>query len=107
MISWRWTGRTGKRRGRVCKSIYPSIRKIISKKGNTIVQNLSTSAKISEKHKYLVPVYSFRVFVKQSDATMHLPAAIGDYSDFFSSYYHAYNCSLMFKMEILKSNWYT
>ncbi|XP_065206192.1 fumarylacetoacetase [Planococcus citri] len=45
------------------------------------------------------------VFVPQSEAKMHLPAQIGDYSDFFSSYYHAYNCSLMFNMAILKSNW--
>ncbi|KAK7582578.1 hypothetical protein V9T40_014023 [Parthenolecanium corni] len=44
-------------------------------------------------------------FVKQSDARMHVPATIGDYSDFFSSYYHAYNCSLMFNMAILRSNW--
>lgn len=56
--------------------------------------------------KYLVWIlFIFSTFAKQSDAKMHLPATIGDYSDFFSSYYHAYNCSLMFNMAILKSNW--
>lgn len=32
------------------------------------------------------------VFWNQNEVTMHLPVSIGDYTDFFSSYYHAYNC---------------
>ncbi|KAJ8311455.1 hypothetical protein KUTeg_010810 [Tegillarca granosa] len=32
-----------------------------------------------------------RAFVPQAQATMHLPAKIGDYTDFYSSKYHAFN----------------
>lgn len=32
------------------------------------------------------------VFWDQNKVTMHLPVLIGDFTDFFSSYYHAYNC---------------
>ncbi|XP_077293001.1 fumarylacetoacetate hydrolase [Arctopsyche grandis] len=38
-----------------------------------------------------------KAFVKQSDATMHMPATIGDYTDFFSSKYHATNTGIMFR----------
>ncbi|CDW55343.1 Fumarylacetoacetase [Trichuris trichiura] len=34
--------------------------------------------------------------VPQEKARMHLPAVIGDYTDFFSSKYHAANCGRMF-----------
>lgn len=34
------------------------------------------------------------VFWDQNKVTMHLPVSIGDYTDFFSSYYHAYNCGM-------------
>jgi len=37
------------------------------------------------------------VFVAQSEATMHLPAKIGDYTDFYSSMYHAQNVGAMFR----------
>ncbi|XP_047031974.1 fumarylacetoacetase-like isoform X2 [Helicoverpa zea] len=37
-----------------------------------------------------------KAFVKQSDAQMHVPAEIGDYTDFFSPLYHATNCGIMF-----------
>lgn len=32
------------------------------------------------------------VFWDQNEVCMHIPVTIGDYSDFFSSYYHAANC---------------
>jgi fumarylacetoacetase len=32
-----------------------------------------------------------RVFHRQADVTMQLPARIGDYTDFYSSYHHAHN----------------
>lgn len=38
-----------------------------------------------------------RAFHAQSAATMHLPAAIGDYTDFYSSRQHAYNVGVMFR----------
>lgn len=45
--------------------------------------------------------------VKQSDATMCLPARIGDYTDFYSSRYHATNVGIMFrgKDNALQPNW--
>lgn len=48
-----------------------------------------------------------RAFVLQSDATMHLPAKIGDYTDFYSSLYHASNVGVMFrgKDNSLTPNW--
>ncbi|XP_003703207.1 fumarylacetoacetate hydrolase [Megachile rotundata] len=48
-----------------------------------------------------------KVFVKQNEATMHLPAKIGDYTDFYSSIYHATNVGMMFrgKADALMPNW--
>lgn len=38
-----------------------------------------------------------RAFHRQDDVTMHLPAAIGDYTDFYSSREHAANVGAMFR----------
>ncbi|KAF5307565.1 hypothetical protein FQR65_LT18388 [Abscondita terminalis] len=49
-----------------------------------------------------------KAIVLQSDSTMHLPARIGDYSDFFNSLYHAVNCGKAFlglKGDHLLPNW--
>ncbi|KAM6950850.1 fumarylacetoacetase [Lycodopsis pacificus] len=48
-----------------------------------------------------------RAFVHQSTATMHLPADIGDYTDFYSSRDHATNVGTMFrgKENALMPNW--
>ncbi|XP_076240373.1 fumarylacetoacetate hydrolase [Calliopsis andreniformis] len=48
-----------------------------------------------------------KAFVKQSEATMHLPAKIGDYTDFYSSIHHATNVGTMFrgKENALPPNW--
>ncbi|CAD5228466.1 unnamed protein product [Bursaphelenchus okinawaensis] len=48
-----------------------------------------------------------QAFVKQSEAQMHLPAKIGDYTDFYSSYYHAFNVGTLFrgKDNALCENW--
>ncbi|MFW9928252.1 MAG: fumarylacetoacetase, partial [Candidatus Thorarchaeota archaeon] len=45
--------------------------------------------------------------VKMKDATMHLPAQIGDYTDFYSSKQHATNVGTMFrgKENALQPNW--
>ncbi len=47
------------------------------------------------------------VFVKQSDAQMHLPIRIGDYTDFYSSIEHATNVGKMFRdaENALLPNW--
>ncbi|KAF5911520.1 hypothetical protein HPG69_000812 [Diceros bicornis minor] len=46
-------------------------------------------------------------FTSQASATMHLPAAIGDYTDFYSSRHHATNVGIMFrsKENALMPNW--
>ncbi|KAM9461739.1 fumarylacetoacetase [Clarias gariepinus] len=48
-----------------------------------------------------------RAFVDQSMAVMHLPAEIGDYTDFYSSKDHATNVGIMFrgKENALMPNW--
>ncbi|XP_007905410.2 fumarylacetoacetase isoform X1 [Callorhinchus milii] len=48
-----------------------------------------------------------RAFVQLSSATMHLPAEIGDYTDFYSSRDHATNVGMMFrgKENALMPNW--
>ncbi|GAB1607175.1 fumarylacetoacetase-like [Argonauta hians] len=48
-----------------------------------------------------------RAFVPQSVAIMHLPAKIGDYTDFYSSKNHAFNVGCMFRgpENALMPNW--
>lgn len=43
----------------------------------------------------------------QEDAIMHLPAFIGDYTDFYSSIHHATNVGTMFrsKENALSASW--
>jgi fumarylacetoacetase len=50
---------------------------------------------------------SDRVFHKQSEVTMLLPARIGDYTDFYSSYHHAHNVGTMLRgpENALMPNW--
>lgn len=47
------------------------------------------------------------LFVKQSDAQMHMPVCIGDYTDFYSSMEHATNVGKMFRdpENALLPNW--
>jgi len=48
-----------------------------------------------------------RALVPLSDATLHLPIRIGDYTDFYSSYQHAFNVGTMFRgpSDALPPNW--
>ena len=48
-----------------------------------------------------------QVFHRQSDVTMQLPARIGDYTDFYSSYHHAHNVGTMLRgpENALMPNW--
>lgn len=49
----------------------------------------------------------FSALVSQSEAVLHLPAKIGDYTDFYSSIHHATNVGVMFrgKENALMPNW--
>jgi len=51
--------------------------------------------------------YDTEVLVNQSDARMHLPVKIGDYTDFYSSKEHATNVGMMFRdpENALLPNW--
>ncbi len=53
------------------------------------------------------PITPARVLVAQSDATMHLPVQVGDYTDFYSSEDHARNVGKMFRdpENALLPNW--
>lgn len=64
-----------------------------------ILSKDSTLAKDTELQKKLI--------VSQSAITMHLPIAIGDYTDFYSSYQHAYNCGVIIrgKEKAMNPNW--
>lgn len=55
----------------------------------------------------LIDQFSSRALVSQKDATMHLPAKIGDYTDFYSSIHHATNVGIMFRGRdnALMPNW--
>ncbi len=46
-------------------------------------------------------------FHRQAEVTMQLPAQIGDYTDFYSSYHHAFNVGTMFRgpENALMPNW--
>jgi fumarylacetoacetase len=48
-----------------------------------------------------------RVFHRQRDVTMQLPARIGDYTDFYSSFHHAHNVGTMLRgpENALMPNW--
>ncbi|HEY1582777.1 MAG TPA: fumarylacetoacetase [Chthoniobacterales bacterium] len=48
-----------------------------------------------------------RAFHRQEEVTMQLPARIGDYTDFYSSYHHAFNVGTMFRgpENALMPNW--
>src|SRR5205823_5264809 len=48
-----------------------------------------------------------RLFHKQDEVSMQLPARIGDYTDFYSSYHHAHNVGTMLRgpENALMPNW--
>jgi fumarylacetoacetase len=48
-----------------------------------------------------------RAFHRQAEVAMQLPARIGDYTDFYSSYHHAFNVGTMFRgpENALMPNW--
>jgi fumarylacetoacetase len=55
----------------------------------------------------LLPEVRSRCLVPVSEVVMHLPAAVGDYTDFYSSREHATNVGIMFrgKDNALQPNW--
>ncbi|XP_046476758.1 fumarylacetoacetase isoform X2 [Neodiprion pinetum] len=61
----------------------------------------------ADNHTLQEPEIRSKVFVQQRDAVMHLPAKIGDYTDFYSSIHHATNVGTMFrgKESALMPNW--
>ena len=67
-----------------------SLGKSITNNVRLIIQNeLSDSSSVLRNHNNLL--------IKQSDAELHLPLKIGDYTDFYSSIEHATNIGSMFR----------
>lgn len=62
---------------------------------------------LSENNKTLQNPSYASAFENQADAIMHAPVNIGDYTDFFSSIYHAENCGKLFRRGTspLPTNW--
>src|SRR2546423_10271268 len=72
------------------------VREILQKLLSAETATLRDDAKLRE-----------RVLHRQSDVVMQLPARIGDYTDFYSSYYHAHNVGTMLRGpdNALMPNW--
>ena len=85
MIFWPWAGRFGESSRDVCKNCWPP-----------------ATPKLRDN-----PELRERVFRRQSDVSMQLPARIGDYTDFYSSYHHAHNVGTMLRgpENALMPNW--
>lgn len=66
-------------------------------------QNLLLDGSVLHKNEEL----RHRALILQSTAELHLPATIGDYTDFYSSIHHATNVGIMFrgKENALMPNW--
>ncbi|CAO1370268.1 unnamed protein product [Diamesa serratosioi] len=69
----------------------------------TVTRDLLLTGSVLDTNKELQK----KALVEQSDAVMHLPAQIGDYTDFYSSIHHATNVGVMFrgKENALMPNW--
>ena len=72
-----------------------------------IVRNVTKNLLLVNSDLHKNPDLQKLALVKQSDAKMHLPAQIGDYTDFYSSIHHATNVGIMFrgKENALMPNW--
>jgi fumarylacetoacetase len=77
-------------------------------KKNTSALRLRVQELISQGNSELQAHPSLQnILVKQSDATMHMPVHVGDYTDFYSSIDHATNMGKMFRdpENALLPNW--
>ncbi|OMJ65080.1 hypothetical protein SteCoe_39416 [Stentor coeruleus] len=63
---------------------------------------LASNTSLSEDGKKLE-----RILIKEKDFINTLPVSIGDYTDFYSGYHHAFNCGVMFRgvINALSPNW--
>ncbi len=74
------------------------------KKTRAILQNLLSADNGALRDNSELREHAFH---KQSEVTMQLPACIGDYTDFYSSYHHAHNVGTMLRgpENALMPNW--
>ena len=74
------------------------------KKTRDILQNLLSTETATLRDNAELRAHAFH---KQSEVTMQLPARIGDYTDFYSSYHHARNVGTMLRgpENALMPNW--
>jgi len=75
--------------------------------GKTITKKVRKDIQDWLKDDYSILANKPELFVKQSDAQMHMPVSIGDYTDFYSSIEHATNVGKMFRdpENALLPNW--
>ena len=73
-------------------------------KTRDILQNLLSTETATLRDNAELRAHAFH---KQSEVTMQLPARIGDYTDFYSSYHHAHNVGTMLRgpENALMPNW--
>src|SRR5437763_156464 len=74
------------------------------KKTRAILQNLLSADNGALRDNSELREHAFH---KQSEVTMQLPARVGDYTDFYSSYHHAHNVGTMLRgpENALMPNW--
>lgn len=74
------------------------------RKAREIIQNLLSSENATLRDD---SASRARAFHRRSEVTMQLPARIGDYTDFYSSYHHAHNVGTMLRgpENALMPNW--
>ncbi len=85
----------------------PTLNALMQLPKATLSQIRQRLLKILDAENKPVSHFSHQILVAQSDAVMHLPIAIGDYTDFYSSLEHATNVGTMFrgKDNALMPNW--
>jgi fumarylacetoacetase len=85
----------------------PTLNPLMALPKATLSQIRQRLLKILDAENKSVAYFSSSVLVAQSQAQMHLPFSIGDYTDFYSSLEHATNVGTMFrgKDNALMPNW--
>jgi fumarylacetoacetase len=74
------------------------------RKAREVIQNLLSSDTVTLRDD---SAFRARAFYARNEVTMQLPARIGDYTDFYSSYHHAHNVGTMLRgpENALMPNW--
>lgn len=63
----------------------------------TAIEARLTEVKTGQLSEFNAPVFREMLFVPLAEATLHLPVAIGDYTDFYAGIHHAENVGRIFR----------